>query len=421
MTRKKQSEKVENKEQVKLSNKDILDFGKDVGLTLMRDNTYANVYNWLPTGIPQYDSIMGGGIPFGRITEVFGKKASGKSTFALALSKVASDLDVITVWIDVEGTSDINRLEQVGINTEKVFAIQPEFNKTTNMIEPLTVEIIGEKIEKLLKTFRDNSPDTPLLIIWDSIAATSSKVEMESDYDSERPGLKAKSLAKFFNKVTPLINGYNVALVAINQARDVMGGSFGYGDNIDSPGGKALEHVVSLQLLVNKVDASKFNQKKANSTSAHGSYVGHNMQVTTKKSKVSRPEQKAKAFIASEYELKDGTEINGFNEEVNAYFSAANLGIFKSGGAYKKYVDKNGEEHSHFEKDWLTIFYHNEKPELIKEIKAQTYYKLFPKGYPPFENNLVDISNMVGMEELKKLYEQETNTEEVGEGETLAE
>ena len=145
------------------------------------------------------------------------------------------------------------------------------------------------------------------------------------------------------------------------------------------------------------------------------------MQVTTKKSKVSRPEQKAKAFIASEYELKDGTEINGFNEEVNAYFSAANLGIFKSGGAYKKYVDKNGEEHSHFEKDWLTIFYHNEKPELIKEIKAQTYYKLFPKGYPPFENNLVDISNMVGMEELKKLYEQETNTEEVGEGETLAE
>lgn len=77
MARKKQSEKVENKEQVKLSNKDILDFGKDVGLTLMRDNTYANVYNWLPTGIPQYDSIMGGGIPFGRITEVFGKKASG--------------------------------------------------------------------------------------------------------------------------------------------------------------------------------------------------------------------------------------------------------------------------------------------------------------------------------------------------------
>ncbi|WNM50416.1 hypothetical protein Alsa1_CDS0066 [Staphylococcus phage Alsa_1] len=51
-----------------------MDLGKDVGLTLMRDNTYANVDNWLPTGIPQYDAIMGGGIPFGRVTEVFGKK-----------------------------------------------------------------------------------------------------------------------------------------------------------------------------------------------------------------------------------------------------------------------------------------------------------------------------------------------------------
>ncbi|XWX29966.1 UvsX-like recombinase [Staphylococcus phage PG-2021_15] len=423
MARKKQSEKVENVEQVKLSNKDILNLGKDVGLTLMRDNTYANVYNWLPTGIPQYDSIMGGGIPFGRITEVFGKKASGKSTFALALSKVASDLDVITVWIDVEGTSDINRLEQLGINTEKVFAIQPEFNKTTNMIEPLTVELIGEKIEKLLKTFRDNSPDTPLLIIWDSIAATSSKVEMESDYDSERPGLKAKSLAKFFNKVTPLINGYNVALVAINQARDVMGGSFGYGDNIDSPGGKALEHVVSLQLLVNKVDASKFNQKKFNSTSAHGSYVGHNMQVTTKKSKVSRPEQKAKAFVASEYELSDGTEVNGFNTPVNMYFSAVNNGIFKTGGSYKKFTDSKGQEHSKYEKDWLLTFYNDTEPELIREIIAQTYYKLFPKGYPAFDNNLVGIDNLIGMNELRELYNNKDNntTEEVGEGETQAE
>ncbi|WBF82209.1 DNA repair recombination protein [Mammaliicoccus virus vB_MscM-PMS2] len=423
MARKKQSEKVENVEQVKLSNKDILNLGKDVGLTLMRDNTYANVYNWLPTGIPQYDSIMGGGIPFGRITEVFGKKASGKSTFALALSKVASDLDVITVWIDVEGTSDINRLEQLGINTEKVFAIQPEFNKTTNMIEPLTVELIGEKIEKLLKTFRDNSPDTPLLIIWDSIAATSSKVEMESDYDSERPGLKAKSLAKFFNKVTPLINGYNVALVAINQARDVMGGSFGYGDNIDSPGGKALEHVVSLQLLVNKVDASKFNQKKYNSTSAHGSYVGHNMQVTTKKSKVSRPEQKAKAFVASEYELADGTEVNGFNTPVNMYFAAVNNGIFKTGGSYKKFTDSKGQEHSKYEKDWLLTFYNDTEPELIREIIAQTYYKLFPKGYPAFDNSLVGIDNLIGMNELRELYNNKDNntTEEVGEGETQAE
>lgn len=413
MSRKKQSENT-NTTQVAgepLDALSVLKLGKDVGLTLMRDNTYANVSNWLPTGIPQYDRILGGGIPFGRVTEIFGKKASGKSTFALALSKQASDLDVVTVWIDVEGTSDINRLTQLGIDTEKVFAIQPEFNPKTNMVDPLTVEIIGEKIENLLKVFRDNSPNTPLLIIWDSIAATSSKVEMESDYDSERPGLKAKSLAKFFNKVTPLVNGYNVALVCINQARDVMGGSFGHGDNIDSPGGKALEHVVSLQLLVNQVDASKFNQKKPTSASQYGDYVGHNMQVTTKKSKVSRPNQKAKAFIASEYELDDGTEINGFDPMVNFAMSADNNKILDSRGSWKVFVDKHGQEHKKYMKDWTMFFYYNEDPELIEEIVGRTYFKMFQKGYPAFNNQLIDVSDKLGMKELKRLFEEKEATD----------
>nr|WNM56277.1 UvsX-like recombinase [Staphylococcus phage S-CoN_Ph38] len=61
--------------------------------------------------------------------QVFGKKASGKSTFALQLSKKASELGVVTIWIDVEGTSDVRRLEQLGVDTDKVFAIQPKFNK----------------------------------------------------------------------------------------------------------------------------------------------------------------------------------------------------------------------------------------------------------------------------------------------------
>ncbi|WNM51104.1 hypothetical protein Alsa3_CDS0235 [Staphylococcus phage Alsa_3] len=73
MARQRQSEK-KAQEQFNLKDLNIMDLGKDVGLTLMRDNTYANVDNWLPTGIPQYDAIMGGGIPFGRVTEVFGKK-----------------------------------------------------------------------------------------------------------------------------------------------------------------------------------------------------------------------------------------------------------------------------------------------------------------------------------------------------------
>ncbi|WNM50417.1 UvsX-like recombinase [Staphylococcus phage Alsa_1] len=106
------------------------------------------------------------------------------------------------------------------------------------MYDPLTVESIADEIGGLLEKFRNISVDIPLLIIWDSIAATTSQLEIDQDITSQQPGIKAKALAKFFNRVTPLINGSNTALVAINQARDVMGGSFGFGDNIDSPGVK---------------------------------------------------------------------------------------------------------------------------------------------------------------------------------------
>ncbi|XWX31909.1 UvsX-like recombinase [Staphylococcus phage PG-2021_27] len=409
MARQRQSEK-KAQEQFNLKDLNIMDLGKDVGLTLMRDNTYANVDNWLPTGIPQYDAIMGGGIPFGRVTEVFGKKASGKSTFALQLSKKASELGVVTIWIDVEGTSDVRRLEQLGVDTDKVFAIQPKFNKKKNMYDPLTVESIADEIGGLLEKFRNISVDIPLLIIWDSIAATTSQLEIDQDITSQQPGIKAKALAKFFNRVTPLINGSNTALVAINQARDVMGGSFGFGDNIDSPGGKALEHVVSLQLLVNAVNANDFNQIKPNSTSNYGSYTGHNMQVETKKSKVSRPQQKAKAFIASEHELADGTEINGFNPDYIIIREAINLKIIESRGAWKVYVTDNGEELKMYEKDWYPYFIHNQNPEIIKEITAKVYYKLFPKEYPPFENTIIKVDDEFAMDKLKEYYANKNET-----------
>ena len=278
------------------------------------------------------------------------------------------------------------------------------------MYDPLTVESIADEIGDLLEKFRNISVDIPLLIIWDSIAATTSQLEIDKDITDQQPGIKAKALAKFFNRVTPLINGSNTALVAINQARDVMGGSFGFGDNIDSPGGKALEHVVSLQLLVKAVDAGIFNQMKPNSTSKYGSYTGHNMQVETKKSKVSRPQQKARAFIASEHELADGTEINGFNPDYIIIREAINLKIIESRGAWKVYVTDNGEELKMYEKDWYPYFIHNQNSEIIKEITAKVYYKLFPKEYPPFENTIIKVDDEFAMDKLKEYYTNKNET-----------
>lgn len=206
-------------------------------------------------------------------------------------------------------------------------------------------------------------------------------------------------------------------MVAINQARDEMGMSFGFGNNYNSPGGKALEHVVSLQLYVNAVEQRDFRQKKSNSLSTDN-YAGHNMQIETKKSKVSRPQQKAKAFIASEYELEDGTVIDGFNKMVNLYFSALATGIIKKAGGWRKYTTNSGEELSKRNADWERIFNKYEEPELIEEIVANTYKFYFPNEYPAFDNTVINVKEQIGMKKLQEYYnedgKQENNPKEKG-------
>lgn len=311
----------------------------------------------------------------------------------------------------------MNRLEQLGVDSEKVFAIQPEFDEDKNMVVNPTVEDIANKLDELLTLFNTKFPNTPLLIVWDSIAATSSKAELAIDIESQQPGLKGKALAKFFNRITPLINGSNTAMVAINQARDEMGGSFGFGNNYNSPGGKALEHVVSLQLYVNAVGQGNYRQKKANSLSAEN-YSGHDMQIETKKSKVSRPQQKAKAFIASEYELSDGSIIDGFNTPIDLYFACIDAGVIKKAAGWRKYTRENGEEISKRNDEWELLFYHNQDPELIDEIVSELYKFYFPKNYPAFNNSVIDVKTMPGMQKLKDYYDSLPKEEEKPQQET---
>ena len=97
MARKRQSETVEA---------GTIDLTKELGLTSFRDTKFSSVADRLPTMIPQLDYILGGGLPFGRMVEVIGKNSSGKSTFAVHLTKIAQLLKVPTLWIDVEGTAD---------------------------------------------------------------------------------------------------------------------------------------------------------------------------------------------------------------------------------------------------------------------------------------------------------------------------
>lgn len=103
------------------------------------------------------------------------------------MSKVATQLGIITIWIDVEGTADNKRMKQLGVDVTKLFSIQAGTGRLKNKAE-LTVEIVGEELEYWIETFNNKAPGVPLLFIWDSLAQTPSKIEMEEDFGSQRMG-----------------------------------------------------------------------------------------------------------------------------------------------------------------------------------------------------------------------------------------
>lgn len=384
MARKKQSEKNDNVEA------GVIDLSKELGLTLYGDVEHSAVLNRLPTMIPHLDYVLGGGLPFGRMVEIIGKNSSGKSTFAVAMTKIAQELDVPAVWIDIEGTADPIRLADLGVdfgtkeNPKGVYMIEPKKvkNKKTGKMEKetLTVEKVAEQLEALVPVLTDKG--APCLIVWDSVAQTVTQTELERGVGDKQPGIKAKALSQFASIIAPMMTNSQVLFLAINQARDEMGSMFG---GIDSPGGHALHHWASLRLEVQK--ASKIEDMVPNAFGAEEkAYVGHIMRIKTIKSKVSRPQQKAEMYLMAD---------TGLNFEENVYRScqATNkqYGLI-SGGTWKTYKALDGQEYKfNSDKNWVAFLKAPEGAPVLQELFGRMMAISFPDGYAPYNNKAVDI------------------------------
>lgn len=191
MARKKQSEKNNNVEA------GVIDLSKELGLTLYGDVENSAVLNRLPTMIPHLDYALAGGLPFGRMVEVIGKNSSGKSTFAVAMTKVAQELDVPVVWIDIEKTADPERLAQLGVDfgtkeePKGVYMIEPKEvkNPKTGLVETeaLTIEKVAEELERTIPKL--TATGMPCMIVWDSVAQTATQTELERGVGDKQPGL----------------------------------------------------------------------------------------------------------------------------------------------------------------------------------------------------------------------------------------
>ena len=383
---------------------DLRDLEK-AGFTLLKDSTYAEVKDSLPTGLPALDLTMNGGIPFGRVTQLFAENAVGKSTMAIQLIRQAIAMDVWVVLIDVEGTAQGSKMERMGVDTSKVL-IKEASKKDP---EGLSIESIGETIESAIELLVKH--DEPVLFIWDSVGASISRKTMEDDFDSERPGVQAKAITKVIQKVAPQFTTSNSALLILNQVRSNIQTGFGggYGPTVSFPGGKNLEHALSLNYQM--VNAGQVTRSVSVDGKQTRVLMGNKVKFKNKKSKVSPRNQEATQFLYGDL---------GFNEMVNVIFTAEELKMVKvtsAGGKKIKVPNKDTGEVELFPYwEFLDYIATEEGAEeymyFLKPLFQDIVKHYFPEEFPPLNNVHINISNSPLYEGLEDIYKEEPAEEE---------
>lgn len=208
---------------------DIIDFADDLIKSLNKEFSQRVAYNlsvdeaptivkrWVSTGSTQLDYIIAnrknGGLPEGRIIEIFGPPSNGKSHIALQVCKSTQKMGGIVVYIDTENATSIENLASMGIDVSKRFVY----------VESSCTEEVFSIIESTIVKAKQLKKDVPITVVWDSIAATSPKAEIEGDYDQQTVGLQARVLSKGFRKITSVIGDNNVTLLCLNQTRLKIG------------------------------------------------------------------------------------------------------------------------------------------------------------------------------------------------------
>jgi len=216
------------------------------------DEMFAAVTSWIPTGSVALDTILSndkiGGWPVGRIIELYGEEAIGKSTLCYQAMGEVQRLGGIPIMFDIEQAASENIMRACGVDMRKIIT-----SRLTSLEE------IFDALEKNLQTIIETPRyrDKPVFICMDSLAQMSVDAEIESDYElNMNTGLqKAKLLGLALRKITPFLNKANAVLIIVNQQRDKIGVSFG--DPKTTPGGNALKFAASIRLQLLSAGAVK--------------------------------------------------------------------------------------------------------------------------------------------------------------------
>ena len=206
------------------------EFGTRVAYNLSEMDAPTVVKRWLDTGSIQLNyairNAMGGGYPEGRIIEIAGLPSSGKSHLAYHAASVVQKMGGLVVYIDTENATMLQKLSDMGIDVRRRFVYCDSH---------CTEEVFSIIESTITKAKQVLDKDVPVLVIWDSIAATSPKAELDGEYDQNTIGLQARVISKGMRKITGVIGQNNVTLLCLNQVRDNVGVL--HGDPVTTPGG----------------------------------------------------------------------------------------------------------------------------------------------------------------------------------------
>ena len=315
------------------------DFGKG---TVMRlgDPSAQVAVETIPTGSLSLDLALGlGGVPKGRIVEIYGPESSGKTTVALHMIAEVQKRGGIAGFIDAEHALDPVYAKNIGVDIDELYISQPDS---------------GDQALEITETMvRSGAMD---IIVVDSVAALVPKQEIEGDMGDSHVGLQARLMSQALRKLTPVISKSNCVVIFINQLREKVGVMFGNPET--TTGGRALKFYSSVRMDVRRIETLKQS----------GAMVGNRTRVKIVKNKIAPP------FKEAEFDIMFG---KGISKEGDILDLAVKCDLVSKSGAWFAY---NGDKIGQGRENAKT--YLSEHPEIMEELEQniRAHYHIGAEG-----------------------------------------
>ena len=311
------------------------DFGKGAVMRLGDPNAISNV-EIVPSGALSLDLALGlGGIPKGRVIEIYGPESSGKTTVSLHMVAEIQKRDGIAAFIDAEHALDPNYAKNIGVDIDELYISQPDNGEQALEITEMLV--------------RSGAID---IIVIDSVAALVPKAEIEGEMGDVHMGLQARLMSQALRKLTPAVSKSKCIVIFINQLREKIG--ILYGNPEVTTGGRALKFYSSVRLDVRRIDQIKVG----------GERVGNRTRVKIVKNKIAPP------FKEAEFDIMYGT---GISREGDILDLAVEINVINKSGSWFSFDDMKLGQGREATKEYL-----KEHPDFMAQVeqKVREHYHL---------------------------------------------